>query len=156
MLSAESSTVHDTAGTLAASSSEALEPFHTSLLASHEQAETADSLPEELGELTAPLPSLRDEPITASTLQRRIPTLRQTHRNTAPSHPTLDNLAGPESKSQDAPAAPTVEPIPEGTVPLDTEKRSTQTSCYCMPQYSVTLKRQSEKALGTCVRVTRA
>ena len=127
MLSAESSTVHDTAGTLAASSSEALEPFHTSLLASHEQAETADSLPEELGELTAPLPSLRDEPITASTLQRRIPTLRQTHRNTAPSHPTLDNLAGPESKSQDAPAAPTVEPIPEGTVPLDTEKRSAPT-----------------------------
>lgn len=127
MLSAESSTVHDAAGSFAAGSSEALEPFQSSLLASHEKAETADSLPEELSELTAPLQSLGDVPITASTLQRRMPTLRQTYRSTAPSQPTLDSLAGPASKSQDVPAPSKAEPIPEGTVPLDTEKRSAQT-----------------------------
>lgn len=125
--SRENSSVHDVAGTFAGASSEALDTFPSALLAANERAETAESLPHELSELSAPLPSLGDEPITASTLQKRLPTLRQTHRSTAPTHPTIDSLAAPGSKAQDGPVSSRApEPIPENTVPFETDKRSTQ------------------------------
>jgi hypothetical protein len=128
---AENSTPVAVSGALAGASSKSQEPLPASLLATDkkEKPETAEALSEVLPALTAVLPSIGDEPLTTSTLQRRVPTLRQTYRNTAPSHPTVEHLSAnglPNSAQDEATATSKAAPesIPENAGP-EANKRGT-------------------------------